>query len=172
MACDASSLLNLLATGHAPRILGARKLLLSPKVVSEMLYLYSDEHRTSKVQIDGALLKREGVDVDRATLTGAEVALAARYATEMDDGEAQTLAVAKERGIAVLSDDNAVMRAAPRDGVPLISSLDLLHRWSTDASTQTAEVVAAAISMRLRANYAPPRGHALRSWYVGLSATQ
>jgi len=164
-------LLNLLATGHAARILGARTLLLSPKVAGEMLYLYADEHRTSKVQIDAALLTREGIDVDRITLTSAEVALAAQYATEMDDGEAQTLAVAKERGVAVLSDDNAVTRAAPRDGVPLVSTLDLLQRWGADASTQPAEVAAAAISMRRRANYAPPRGHALRSWYVGLIAT-
>lgn len=143
-------------------------MLLSPKVAGETLFLYADEQRTSKVQIDAALLQRESIDNDRIALTSAEVALAAQYATEMDDGEAQTLAVAKVRGIEVLSDDNAVARAAPRDGVLHITTLDLLHAWSLIALTQPADVTNAAIGMHHRANYAPPRNHALRAWYVNL----
>lgn len=136
-----------------------------------MLYLFSDEHRTNWVRIDQALLKRERVHVDRTALASAEVALFAQYTTEIDDGEAQPPAIAKQRGIAVLSDDNAVTRVAQRDGVPLISSLDLLRRWRADASTQMAsrgrrDLDAPACEL------CSPAWSRAASWYIGLIETR
>jgi hypothetical protein len=63
-----------LGISDAARILARRTILLSPKVAGETLFLYADEERTSKIQIDAALVQHECINIDRIALTSAEVA--------------------------------------------------------------------------------------------------
>ncbi len=54
------------------------------------------------------------------------------FASEMDDGEAQALAIAKHRGFILLSDDNKAVKVArrPEVAVKTISTVDILRAWA------------------------------------------
>jgi predicted nucleic acid-binding protein len=156
-------LLNLLATGRAAAIADPRRLLLTPKVRDESLFIYADLSRTSKSQIDGTLLDIEGLSWQPTELSEAEQISAVRFTADMDDGEAEALSVALERNLPILSDDLAVSRIAPAS-VAVETTLELVHSWSSQRSS--AEVGTVLRNMRARANYAPPRAHPLRNWYL------
>jgi predicted nucleic acid-binding protein len=135
-------------------------------VIAETLYIYADDDRSSRLTIDAALFAREKVTISPVSLTDEEKIVAVQLSAQMDDGEAETLAIASRRGLIALSDDAAARRAAPSIGVVLEDILDLLYAWGMQAQPAEAEAVAKAL--RLRANYAPPRRHSLRQWYLDL----
>lgn len=86
----------------------------------------------------------------------------------MDDGEAQTLALASSRGVPALSDDLALARVALLEEVTVITALDVLAEWQATQNVPIDELAAAAYAMYRRANYAAPRAHPRRAWYLGL----
>jgi predicted nucleic acid-binding protein len=93
-----------------------------------------------------------------------ERGLFVKYARIVDDGEAEALAIAKARGVLLLTDDRAAIRLASDVGIAVETTLDLLESW---ASNRPAERVSAALkSFAARAQYAPPRGHRLRQWFL------
>lgn len=55
------------------------------------------------------------------------------FASEVDDGEAQALAIAKHRGLMLLTDDRKAIRLASRPDVAVatISTVDVLQVWTT-----------------------------------------
>lgn len=89
------------------------------------------------------------------------------FAQYVDDGEAETIAIAAERGIPLLTDDNGALRLAPTLSIETITTLDLMHAWAQRESN--LDVRTALQRMRARANYAPPRKHPLRKWYSNLT---
>jgi len=101
-------------------------------------------------------------------MTPIEAAKAVRLAQDVDDGEAEALAVAAERAIPILTDDNAAMRLAGSLGIRVVTTLDVLYDWSQNK--QPERVRGAVRSMRVLANYAPPRRHARHAWYLRLSS--
>ncbi len=54
------------------------------------------------------------------------------FASEMDDGEAQALAIAKHRGFILLSNDNKAVKVArrPEVAVKTLSTVDILRAWA------------------------------------------
>lgn len=90
---------------------------------------------------------------------------AVQFAVEVDDGEAEALAVAKDRGVLLITDDTAAIRLARMLNIPFETTLDLLHAWSKDRAADEVRTVLAAV--RHRASFAPPRSHPLRSWFLG-----
>lgn len=163
MVCDATSLLNVIATGCASEILGDRRLLLAPAVRAQPLFLYVGAARETRLSIDEAMISGERVLSAAVAMSEEEVAAAVSLGVHMDDGEAQTLAVAGSRAVAALSDDPAAARAAPALGIPVETTLDLLFAWSTGKDPE--HVALAVRSLRLRANYVPPRNHPLLKWF-------
>lgn len=156
--------MNVLATGRAAAILGERRILLSPKITAEALYIYADTTKTERQSIDHSLLEAEGIRFLTVDLEPNERILAVRFALLVDDGEAEALAIAVTRQMPILSDDVAAGKIAVSEGIALETTLDLVRSWSID---QNPCVLAAAIvGMRIRANYAPPRSHPQRSWFV------
>jgi len=158
--------MNILACGVANEVLINHRVLLGPKTRGESLFIYSDHTRTAVQQIDNAYLIQQRLPFDEVTLTAIEAVKAVRLAAEVDDGEAEALALASERAVSILTDDNAALRLAPTLGVATITTLDLLYDWAQNVTE--ARVKAALLSMRVRGNYAPPRRHALRHWYIGV----
>jgi len=157
--------MNIVATGRSGVILREHTLLITPAVQAESIYIYADETRASRLRLDPEVLAREGLRSHAITLSAEEVTLAVRYAAELDDGEAQTLAIATSRGLPILSDDARALRYAQGLGTPTMTSLDLIRAWSTLVPPE--DVRRALRWMQLRANYAIPRTHPLREWYAG-----
>lgn len=156
--------MNLLATGHAAAMLGDRRLLLVSAVIAETLFIYSDITASSRLTIDRAFIHGNGLKVIETALDDDELISYVRYAGMVDDGEAQAIAVAENRSIPLLSDDNAATRLAQNLGIPIVTTLDLARAWSNNQSA--AVVKEAMLGLRFRANYAAPRSHPLRSWYL------
>jgi len=130
--------------------------------------VYADETRVTRSTVDDALLSRERVAFETIALSEVELKMAVQLSTSMNDGEAQTLAIAAARGLPLLSDDLAVERAAQELAVPLETSLNILEAWSRQHSVSPEEVRAAAFAMRVRANYEAPETHCLRGWFLDL----
>ena len=157
-------MLNLLASGVANEALRGEVVLLGPKVLEESLFIYSDPSRASTTRIDSAYLNLVRFPYEEALLTPLESAKAVQLAQDVDDGEAEALAIAVERSISILSDDSAAIRLAPSLNVTVRTSLDVLYNWGL---THPADRIRDALkAMRVLANYAPPRRHKYRAWYL------
>jgi predicted nucleic acid-binding protein len=144
--------MNLFATGHLDAIAGSHRLILVPKVTEEAIFIYSDDSRSARISIDSSLLRESGLEIVATTLSEVESALSVKYAVEIDDGEAQSIAVASTRGLPLLTDDNGAMKLAARLGIPIQTTLRLARLWG-EAQPRNA-VVNAMRSLRARANYA------------------
>jgi predicted nucleic acid-binding protein len=158
--------MNILASDVANEVLADHRVLLGPTTLSESLFIYADHTRTALCKIDDAYLRQQHVPFEAVSLTAMEAVKAVRLAADVDDGEAEALAIASERVIPILTDDNAALRLAPTLGVATITTLDLLYSWAQNR--EAPRVRTALSSMRVRANYAPPRRHALRQWYIAV----
>jgi len=156
--------MNIVATGRAADILETRGLLLTPAVLGESIYIYGDDARESRLRIDEELLAQLKLRFRAVSLTDEEIALAVRYSEQVDDGEAQTLAVGATQRVVVLTDDGRAIRYAATLGITTTTTLDIIKAWT--AHVEPAQVRLALRAMRSRANYAVPRQHALREWYA------
>ncbi len=88
-------------------------------------------------------------------------------AVAMDDGEAETGAIAFHRGYAVATDDrkarNVLGVAAP--SVRLVSTLELLKEWAETSGISDAELKRAFHLMDTAASYIPGKRDSLFCWW-------
>ena len=88
-------------------------------------------------------------------------------AVAMDDGEAETGAIAFHRGFAVASDDrkarNVLGMVAP--SVRLVSTLELLKEWSVASGISDSKLQKAFHMMETRASFIPGKRDSLFSWW-------
>ena len=86
-------------------------------------------------------------------------------AADLDDGEAMTGAIAANRGFAVAIDDRKARRVLGRkdSGLRLVSTLELVHRWSMGVSEE--ETNRALQAMRYGARYVPGNRDPLYDWW-------
>jgi predicted nucleic acid-binding protein len=133
-------------------------------VQRESLFVYTDDERKVRARIDHDRIVNSGLRYEVVTPTDPERILTVQFAAEVDDGEAESLAVAKYRGLKLLSDDIAAMRLAAAQGIVILTTLDLLHEWSARADFESSKKAARSIASR--ASYSPPKIHPLRDWYL------
>lgn len=156
LVLDADVLMNLLASGHPSEVLAAngRRGLLCPRTEAEAIYLNPRTPGTPPETIDVGPYVASGT-LRRAVLDAAETATYVRLAAEVDDGEAQVLAVGLERGLVVATDDRRARRVATRLGVGLLSTPELVVIWAGDPDTKAANVAPAILDIEIRARYRP-----------------
>lgn len=94
----------------------------------------------------------------------------ARLATVIDDGEAECLAIAKHRGLTLVSDDGLAVIQAREEGVPVVSSLELLMQWSAADAARDARLAKIARRIEVLARYTPAQTHPYRGWWDRLEA--
>ncbi len=167
LVADADVLMNLVATGQCGRILTELRLtlLIAPRVESETLFLEPDDPGGERVSINLDPLARTG-DLARAALDPIEVTYYVELAQEVDDGEAQAIALAQARGIRLASDDRRAGRAAARRGVTVVTTPELAHEWERRLAPGAPLVAQCLGNVERRAHYRPRRGHDLHSWWV------
>ena len=171
---DASCLLNLYATGRLLEI--AQALAWQLAVVDyvmeqEALYVriigqFDEQGET--VPVDLSQLVDGGLLVVVRLETASEEAHFVELAANLDDGEAMTGAIGRNRGYAVAIDDRKARRVlgewAPE--LRLISTLGLIHQWSATVPAQ--EVTRALEAMRYGARYVPGNRDPLYRWWRDL----
>lgn len=169
LALDADVLMNLLASDHLSDVLAAngRRGLLCPRTEAEVIYLNPRTLGSPPEAVDLAPHIASGTLV-RAVLDAAETATYVQLATEVDDGEAQVLAVGIHRGLVVATDDRRARRVAARLGVGLLSTPELVVIWAAAPQTQGATVAPAILDIEIRARYRPRTADPHRTAWDGL----
>jgi hypothetical protein len=156
LALDADVLMNLLATDRLEEILAANGLrgVVCPRTRAETVYLNARAPGASRETIDLAPHIAAGTIVT-TTLSEDETATYVRFAAEVDDGEAQVLAVGLHRGLAVATDDRRAMRVGAREEVKLLSTPELILRWAHHSGGSTDDLSQAVVDIEVRARYRP-----------------
>jgi hypothetical protein len=93
------------------------------------------------------------------------LATAATLSEEIDDGEAECLAVSLHRGLIFVSDDSLAVSAAGRLSVRAASSLDLISDWAELEPTRLHLLGEVLGRIETLARYVPPRSHPRRGWW-------
>ena len=169
---DACCVINLYAAGEITSFLSVLKdsFYVPSIVVAESLYVIKPD------KDDPEKMVTEEVDLTAALQAGAirkcdpesdeENALLVRFASEVDDGEAVCLAIAKSRGWSVATDDRKAQRLAEEAGISVVTTPELIKGWA-DAS-QTADEDSSAVVQRVRdcARFIPRRGSILYDWWM------
>jgi hypothetical protein len=172
---DACTLLNLYATSCLEEILAGlehRFGVVEYVMRSEALFIERPDHvPPDREQVDvGALVERGLVEiVEIASESEAELFL--QLATELDDGEARTLAIAASRGWSVATDDRKAQRVAAREcpQVTLFTSLELLKEWVDANGIDAARIGELLLNIRDRANFIPGKHDPMVFWWRSLS---
>jgi hypothetical protein len=97
-----------------------------------------------------------------------ELATLSRLSMVIDDGEAECLAVAKHRSLILVSDDGLAVKQADKEGVPAVSSIQLLVEWSNLDATRKPRLREIASRIELLAKYVPPPQSPHRAWWNSL----
>jgi hypothetical protein len=165
IAIDADVLMNLVASGRLAAIVEALRIrpVVAPAVASEVLYLFGEAAGDPPEPIDIVGLMDAGT-LERASMVEGETELYVELAAEVDDGEAQAIALAVARGTKVASDDKRACRAAVKRGVKVVTTPELMEQWGRlpPADDDVGECLR---RIERRAHYRPATNHQLCQWW-------
>jgi predicted nucleic acid-binding protein len=168
---DACCLINLYSTGMEATILRAcaDEFHVSTQVQNEALTIrqFNDEDPPHLVSqpIDLAnlisddlvsLCEPEGEDETDAYV---------QFATLLDDGEASCLAIAKNRGWTVATDDRKATRIASESGIAVITTVEVVRKWVANESPSDEQIVEVLQKIEQFARYRPRRGSPESAWW-------
>lgn len=115
--------------------------------------------------IEHAILLQQYPLAILSDLSESELDTATDLSVEIDDGEAECLAVALHRNLVFVSDDGLAIAAAESRGAQAISSLDLISQWADLEPSRPALLLGILERIELLARYIPPRNHLRRAWW-------
>ena len=188
VAIDACCLINLLAAdcvlpefGHErkksrespePREIQSLGLILHvpSAVASESLYVFKPDHddpgKLVKTPIElGAYFAK--ALLQRCEIAGEdETAYFVGYASRLDDGEAECLALAKNRGWLLATDDRVATTLAIKQGVTVLTTAELLKRWATTTQATREQVTAVLGNIRRFARFVPRPQSPEAPWWL------
>jgi predicted nucleic acid-binding protein len=173
---DSCVVLNVYATRRFEEILVANRgkvasaFIVAERVTRESMYVRNragEERERVDLQtsLDHGILTVERLDSEL------EAATFVRLAAVLDDGEAETGALAFHRRGAVATDDAAAIRtlAALKPALEIVRTSQLLKGWAENGAPQ-ATVRQALIDIRDRARFVPNATDPLQKWWDGAAA--
>jgi len=86
-------------------------------------------------------------------------------ATEVDDGEAQAIAIARGRGYTLLTDDYKASRLAAELGVSVVSTPGLLESWERLSSSNAVRLPDIVRRISVLARFNPRADSPHRDWW-------
>lgn len=101
-----------------------------------------------------------------------EIALFVEYVSQIDDGEASCLAIAKSRGWMVATDDRKAIRLASASGIAVVTTPELVKRWVNSGQPPANEIVQVVRNIERFARFRPRAGSPLYDWWTGLVTAQ
>ena len=90
------------------------------------------------------------------------------FAAEIDDGEAQALAIAKNRQFVLLTDDRKAIRMANRPDVAVttITTVAVLRQWQERSGTDKADLRKVIERIQALARFIPRRDSPEHAWWL------
>jgi predicted nucleic acid-binding protein len=100
--------------------------------------------------------------------TEVEIADYVEFALDLDDGEAQALALAKNRGLVLLTDERKALRIARRPdvAVPTITTAKLLTEWAGLTPENLARLPDVLQAIEVRARFFPRSNTPDGEWWA------
>ena len=169
LALDACTLINLAATerlDHIADVLGL-VFIIAREVSDEALYLRSDDPaHPEPVPIDLSTSIAAGV-VEITDLRDDELATFVAAAHRLDEGEAATVALAVQRGLALATDDPAARRlvAAEHPALAVTTTPQLLRRYCESGQIPNAHAIGCITMIEQRASFTPGSADADFLWW-------
>ncbi len=172
---DACVALNLIASGVGLRALqtSSEPFDMSSEAAGETLWLDPETPGGDRELIDvDALVNDEQLSL--VGLTDEESADYVEFAERVDDGEAATLAIARNRSRAVATDDRSARRLANTLDPPiaLLGTSDIMRAWAERAGPTPNELADALAAIEQRAHYVPRRDDPNYEWWVSARGRQ
>ena len=165
---DASVLLNLLATRQAANLIGSlgSQGLVCSAVVGETLYIRSarlgepPELVNLQPLLDAAVLQLCELESDE------EHRLFVRYAVNLDDGEAMSLAICSARSHDIATDNRKTRRLASLSNeIEVVGTPEIVHCWVTVEQPDAQQIREVLRRIEVSARYLPSAQHPLRVWW-------
>lgn len=166
---DACCMINLCAGGDLRNRLSSLggKWYVPTAVLTESLYVHVelDDGTVHKSPIELRQLIDDGTLLACEAEPGAELDLYVDLATQLDDGEAMALAVAKSRGWTLSTDDRKAQRIADELSVAVLTTPELIKTWSELAAASADELQQTIRRIEILASFFPPASHPLYDWW-------
>lgn len=167
---DACCFINLYATGELRGFLTefAWSWHIPQAALAEALYIRvpgvdGEDQREpidSETCIEAGLL----VPVDVENVEEAELYVG--LASDLDDGEAMALAIAKRRGWTLATDDRKAKRFAGDIGVPAVTTPELMQHWAHAGKMPSARLKALLSNIESRARFTPAEDAPGYDWWT------
>ena len=171
LVIDTCVLINLLATGEIEKILriAAQKSLICSAVKKESLYLRGEDPAADPEAIDLFPLVAKGVLAFCQVETPNEEQLYVNYASELEDGEAMTLAIALTRNWELATDERKARRlykeTAGNDKA-LTTTSQLIRDWVEAEDIADEHIKLVLLRIERRAHYRPPNWDSNNEWWT------
>ena len=171
---DSSVLINVLATGRADEVLrifpaGAG---ICAAVEGESLFLRGETPADPPTRIILTPLIDCGMLLRHDVLNEAEQSLYVDLASELDDGEAMTIAIAHYRRFVAATDDRKARRVATQrfgNDLALLRTSDILFNWTQDAVLEKSTVQEILRRIERVAQFRPANDDPLREWWTSIA---
>jgi len=169
---DTCVLINLLASDEIQSILRSahKQVVICTAVQAESLYLRSeDTEKPSMERVDLVPLVQSGILGVCSLDTENEESLYVDFASQLDDGEAMSLALALAREFSLATDERKARRLfveAAKAPQRLISTPDLMKAWSKEQKVPAPKLKETLLRIRRRARFAPPSNDPGYQWWT------
>jgi predicted nucleic acid-binding protein len=170
---DACVLINLLSSGRFEEMAGGcgLRFAITQAAAREALFLHdpaSGERERIELQalIEKGLLELLAAESENEKERFIELAL------NLDDGEAESVAIAEARNLALATDDKKARNLIRREGlkIELWSTCSLLRHWQGRCSVPDQEMKCVLANISDRAKYRPKSGQPDFEWWDQLSS--
>jgi predicted nucleic acid-binding protein len=169
---DACSLLNLIATRRFGEIAQAipAMFVVERRAANEVRYIRrggSGPDALDREPIDLGAIETDGFLAIEDLTTPDELADFVAFAVEMDDGEAATGALARARGVPLVSDDRKARRVFSILEPPLSirTTSEIIKAWADRKAISTAELADVLLDVETRARFRPGANDPLFQWW-------
>lgn len=166
--------MNLLATGQAKDILGVGRyaFAICAAVQGEAIFLRPSEPQAQPELVRLEFLVTPGILSVLHLGTEEEKTLFVDYASQLDDGEAMSIALAVSRGALLATDDQKARRIfveATQDATRLLSTSQILKAWVTSNAIGRDQLRTILLQVTLRARFSPARSDPEYQWWSDAS---
>lgn len=120
-----------------------------------------------RVPIDFRALQKSKVVASVKPESDAEKSDYVDYSIELDDGEAQSLAIAKHRGFVLLTDDRKAIRIAqlPEINVSVLTTPQILRQWSAIDPANSSRIPEILSRIQILARFSPRKDAPESEWW-------
>lgn len=139
-------------------------------VASESLYVLQPDHddqgKLIKSPIDLGPYFQEGI-LHQCHVEGEdETAYFVSFASRLDDGEAASMAVARNRRWWLATDDRLAAKLAGQQDVTVLTTGELLKRWAINTKASNSEITSALQNIQRFAKFVPRSNSPEASWWL------